>query len=450
MSYESQAIDSLIQVLSTGNSAHRCYAAQVLGRLACHQAVPKLIELMRDEDIDVCIDAAVALGKIGSESAVAGLLESFRNDPSGEVRAAIADALKNIASEDSVDALLMAVQERDPNIEMNDGWDHWWDVQSRSVAALGKIGDPKAVPVIEAALDDLEGQDLSVDGLAALASLGVPGIEALMTRLENGSSIQRRRAVEALLENGGPEADSPAWSRLMALMHDQDPDIREALIEHLNAVGENSRLDPTAISHDADPQVRISATRIMGRSGDIRFVNRLTAITQDASPDVRREALSALAAINIKTVEPWFIAGLKDPVPSVAAQAAEGLMKIGAGMGAVQPLSEVLVDSNQNQAVRAAAARALGRIEGEEEAIKEIVLTLGQVIGDTSQMVRIAAITALAERASPDAQEVLLAALKGEESTNEETSDNTDAHIEITSSIVEDSQGENVAEEVQE
>ena len=419
MQNESRAIESLIQVLSSDDSSHRCYAAQALGRMRCSQAVSALVERLRDEDIDVCLDAAIALGDIGSESGVLGLLESFNNDPSGEVRSIIAEALNKISSKESVEALLSAVKERDPNIEMGADWDYWWDVQSHSVAALGRIGDPKAIPIIEAALDDIEGQDLSVEAFLALASLGDPGIEALMSRLEdpNLTPILRRRAVEALLEKGGPEVDSPFWPRVMALLNDQDPDLREALIEHLNQAGENSRLDPMVIADDPDAQVRVVAVRIMGRLGESRFINKLTALSQDPDADVRQESLRALAAQDIKSVEPWLVIGLKDPVAKVAAQAALGLKKSAVGAEAVELLSEILHGSQYNQAVRAATAEALGAIQGDDG----VVSTLGSVLGDPSQPVRIAAITALAQIGGPESLEILLAALQLKVENSSET-----------------------------
>ena len=71
----------------------RCTGVQGLGQIGDATAVPLLIAALEDEDEDVRIDAADALGRIGSSEAVEPLLNSLRRDPCGDVKRAAAAAL---------------------------------------------------------------------------------------------------------------------------------------------------------------------------------------------------------------------------------------------------------------------------------------------------------------------------------------------------------------------
>ncbi|WP_419631018.1 HEAT repeat domain-containing protein, partial [Thiolapillus sp.] len=88
-----ETVDTLCQLLQSGDEADRCYAARTLGLLKDTASVETLIERLKDEDLDVAINAAEALGNIGSSEAIPALIESLENDPSGEVCTMIATAL---------------------------------------------------------------------------------------------------------------------------------------------------------------------------------------------------------------------------------------------------------------------------------------------------------------------------------------------------------------------
>ena len=62
----------------------RCVAIKTLGAIGktATDAVPVLIERLRDEDFVVRMRAAEALGAIGAKEAVPGLIESLRDEDS--------------------------------------------------------------------------------------------------------------------------------------------------------------------------------------------------------------------------------------------------------------------------------------------------------------------------------------------------------------------------------
>jgi len=51
-------IETLCRLTETGDEVDRCYASRALGVLGDTSAIAALIERLRDEDVDVSIDAA--------------------------------------------------------------------------------------------------------------------------------------------------------------------------------------------------------------------------------------------------------------------------------------------------------------------------------------------------------------------------------------------------------
>ena len=75
-SSKSKTVGVLCELLSTGDEADRCYVSRALGVLGDPAAIPDLIKHLHDKDIDVCVDAADALGKMGAASAINDLIET--------------------------------------------------------------------------------------------------------------------------------------------------------------------------------------------------------------------------------------------------------------------------------------------------------------------------------------------------------------------------------------
>jgi HEAT repeat protein len=87
-------------------------AEQWLGNKKEKEAVPGLINLLNDKRETVRMEAAIALGLIGEESAADALNNSLLNDSSAEVRYAALLATMRVGSKKSVEAYKQA-KERD-------------------------------------------------------------------------------------------------------------------------------------------------------------------------------------------------------------------------------------------------------------------------------------------------------------------------------------------------
>jgi len=217
MAIVDKAVGAVIRLLQEGNEADRCYAAQTLGRLNVNhpssdqsqELIDSLIECLRDEDLDVCIDAASALGAMGSSKmgsnkmatskAIPALLDTLEKDPEPEVKIAALDALKHYDTPEIKSKLeILATNCPDDLEDSDEDWDAYWDIQLKAIETLGKWGHQDAAPALLSLLDEPESQDIEIPILKALANMDEPGLEALLARQQHRREKNRRRATAAL------------------------------------------------------------------------------------------------------------------------------------------------------------------------------------------------------------------------------------------------------------
>lgn len=155
-------VQPLVEQLRRGDLASRSLAATKLGALGDHQAVTALREALRDSTAEVAREAAVALGVLKDKTAVHALIDVVLN-PDGYyhsiVRAAAAESLGLIKDAVAVDALISAV--RDPVLEPS----------LAAIHALGRIGDARARPALQAVAENADGFFLPQTQQAAVAVL---------------------------------------------------------------------------------------------------------------------------------------------------------------------------------------------------------------------------------------------------------------------------------------
>ena len=181
------AVEPLIGVLKDNDRLVREDAVRALGQIGDPRAVEPLIAALHDHEEYVRADAARALGKIGDPHAVEPLIGAF-NDQNANVRMAAAAALDGLAwSPDTsaagaaywvakqqwekcvqiaaVEPLIAGLQDQISSVREHAAW------------ALGKIGDPRTVEPLIAALHglprSLDVQRAAASSLVSLYSSGM-------------------------------------------------------------------------------------------------------------------------------------------------------------------------------------------------------------------------------------------------------------------------------------
>ena len=113
---KSRVINGLRGLLASGDEVDKCNASRALGSIGATEAIDDLVCKLRDEDIDVCIDAAEALGKLNAGRVVHQLIDSLKNDTDGELKTAIVKALGEIQDRRTIPILIELAESHPQNI----------------------------------------------------------------------------------------------------------------------------------------------------------------------------------------------------------------------------------------------------------------------------------------------------------------------------------------------
>lgn len=287
---------------------------------------------------------------------------------------------------------------------------------------LRELGDAEAS---SRAVDALEDESAFARQKAALAlrALRDPRTrEPLETALHDREAAVRRSAAEAL----GELPPAPEMiAALKPMLHDRDPLVRAATVAALAAVDgcAATSLQPAVV--DPDSSVRRAAAQAIPRLSR----ESVRVLIGDPDPDVRTDALWALAAHPRTELVELVVASLGDDVWHVRRAGCRALGATGLA-AAREPLLDALLDPHQT--VRAAALGALesllaGRLVGEltaelhspdarlRRALVEVLAGRGQpaelallpFAADSASDVRLAVARALARSAFPGARHAL-------------------------------------------
>lgn len=347
-------VHTLHDVLERGNSLSRCQAARGLEHLEARdqETRTRLIALLLDPEPDVRIDVADALGKLGFEDATEALIKNLKNDPDGDVRIQSVIALSRIKSGRAIDALVHCLSNAGyPHLDQlfdDMEYNASNEVHSQALDALGEIGDPAlAGPVIELLKDETYG-DLQESGFAVLAQLNSETARAfLLDQMREGERRGRRRAIHALA-NIIPD-------------HDAGQDSRRGILEAV-----------TEALLDQDPDVRISAAKVLGDSNHLPAVVPLTLLLSDPVADVRKEIISVLGKMRGPEIVNRLLALLEEANGDLKPCIARALGEIG-DPRSLKPLTAMLDTKDEN--LLGEVIRSLGKIgePGPKTKIAEIL-----------------------------------------------------------------------------
>jgi HEAT repeat protein len=241
--------------------ALRLAAMQALGTYGeqAADAVPALMEALRDESPAARLMAVEALGGIGPNArpAVPMLIDMLRatreprqrlsrGAPGGMcvspamLRAAAASALGRIKPEGRV-AVPALID------ELNEGG----HVAQAAIQALGELGgeDPRAAEALRKVLCDDPDEAIATHAAMALVALGQAAVPALVQALRDPDADVRYRVAGALGQLG--PAAAAAIAALQRVADDVDPDVRQAVADALKVIRNPKGEEPAAPALEA-------------------------------------------------------------------------------------------------------------------------------------------------------------------------------------------------------
>jgi HEAT repeat protein len=341
------AVALLVDALAQDDRQVRMAAAVALGRIGAARAVPALIELLHAEE-DVAAVAAGALGSIGDQDALPALFEAL-DHPHAAVRRAAAAALHSIGgpeTEQKLGALLThpSPRVREGAVEIAG----YFAVADCLDALLARCEDASEA-VQRAAIEQLP----QFDDARARA--------ALARALKTGTSGVRAAAARALALVPAAEA----IPHLLDAARDADPWVRYytarsaghhrhgALVGMLKALA----------TSDAIPPVRIAAIEALAQLGDTPALAALVPVCDDADLAVAQAALLALGPSRDPSTLPALLAGLESAEGGRQLAALQALERRGEP-GVVPAVAALARDNTVNVDVRSRALSTLGAIGG--------------------------------------------------------------------------------------
>ncbi len=402
-------VERYIQRLrESGSWRERAFAAELLGRVGSAKAVPALlasVQATRDEDADVREIALRALARIGDPRAVEPLVEALKQaevwlapriadilarhgtmvvEPMIDfleersqhpARAWAANILGEVRAARAFPALVRALDDLDD------------EVRAKAAAALGRIGDPRAVTYLLDHLLTDPAPFVRARIASAMGQFQEPEVvDTLVRALGDAAWWVRMRSVEAL-EHIGPAAEGP----LMLALDDADPEIRIRAAVALERLGVPNRIIHQIEGGSASPEaietltrfglagareflaeqllhpsatVREAVVKAIHRSGRHDLGGELMQLaTHDPDPDIRTLVYDILRQFGHREAVPAAIAGLGDTNQQVRAAA----MKLVGELGEAEVAELIRPKTGDPEpVVRAAAARALGQVRAQD------------------------------------------------------------------------------------
>jgi HEAT repeat protein len=340
-------VDGLARALTHEDAEVRRAAAGALGGCAPVPAAIALLPALRDPDQAVRAAAAAAFSDLAGGPAAATLIERKSRRPA-ETPLVLA-ALGRLAADDTARAALEgALAAPDPA--------H----RAAAAQALGRRGDARSVAPLLAALGDDDALVATAAG-EALAAVGPErALEPLAGALAGGPPTIRVRAAGAL----GALGDARALTPLARALADPEWSVRRAAVAAIRSLPEPGRQIAVLADLHLDP---IERERGAQRLRQIGLLEPLAAALRAIDhPGLRAAAARAVARLGQPGVVEALAGAVDDPEPAVR-QEATWMLGVTGRPEALAPLTAALAGA-ADPAVRAAAARALGRL-GERAAL---------------------------------------------------------------------------------
>ena len=242
-----RTVSFLEELVDTSGGALQRAAVEVLGWTGRADSVPKLLSLLREEEMEESV--VHALRSMGRD-AVPFLLDRLADD-NVLVRRAAALVLGEFGRGEAEDALRELLKDENGH------------VRGTAAESLGRIRSTKAVPQLVHLLED-EYENVQECAIRALASIGDDSVlDGLIKDFSNQAAAMRRNIVQLLgLLGTGRAVDALAYA-----LKDEEPMVRKAVVVALDGIPDDRTVRPLLLAvSDDDPEVRMLAAEAVAKS----------------------------------------------------------------------------------------------------------------------------------------------------------------------------------------
>lgn len=279
------ASPELIRTLHSAHPLIRGRAVEILAIRKDPATISALRESLRSEFFTVRARAALALATLNDTDAIPGILPLLK-DREVETRIAACEALGKFQDPATFDELANVMLD---DLQIN--------VRQAAMKALGAERNPAAIPFLMDALRDsfwwYEREQAANDLLTVITNMGEAVVEPLLEVLADREKTVRKFAVTIL----GKLHDARALDELGMALYDLHHEVGQAAAEALAQFGEPAvALLQEALAH---PEAAVREHAILGLGGiqSMRVTPLLIEMLHDPDREVKRRAIEALANI---------------------------------------------------------------------------------------------------------------------------------------------------------
>ncbi|MFF0204578.1 HEAT repeat domain-containing protein [Streptomyces sp. NPDC005017] len=375
----------------------------VLGRIGSPAFIPALASFLDHPEPKIRGKAITAIGRIGGTVA-AEIIRTKLLEQDPIVRAGVLTALGRCGDMQDLPQIIAGMKHSDKNIQYSAIGAVGRYLNFRQTAEKRALFSDAEVDQTIAALQESEPVALA-QLCMMLRTMAAPVRGRLFSELvHHPAAIVRGAALTALEATEG----TLALGHARAMLDDQDDVNRAASVTVIGRNGGEG--DATRIRvflGDASSQVRGAACHAVAKLGDVDALDTVIELLQDENRIVRGSACVATALLNGVQAVPALIRRLDDREPNVRGSAAKALGLLGAIEGA-GPLCRSLADEVAR--VRGTCAVALGLIE-DPAAVPSLI----PLVRDRDRNVRKAAVFALGKIGDPVSVSIVSEALRDED-----------------------------------
>jgi HEAT repeat protein len=326
-----RALGAMREALNDEDAEVRRLAATALGKLEVEERLEPLLMAVLDRDADVQKAAILALKRTSDERVPAALVPLLRHANAG-VRGCAAQVLEFVG--------WRPVSRED---------ELWFLVAKGKCSRVVSFGVAALVP-LEMVLNSGP-YSLCVAAVQALGEMEDQRVVRLLLKaLKSNDAAVCAAGVDALAKVGGPEASGP----IIGMLHHKNGHVRLAAVEALGSLGVVAAAAPLrALLEDPMWDVRRSAVETLGRLKDKKAVDPLTRTLADNDADVREATAIALGGLSDRRAIGPLVLALKDSTSGVRRIAAAALSRIDENWSAspearaaVEELKPALYDRN--------------------------------------------------------------------------------------------------------
>ena len=299
----------------------RAAAVEALARTQAKRAISQINDALEDTDPTVRAQAAMSVATMYSPRSVE-LLQKLVFDSNLNVRRNAAQSMSRIDESDLADVIARALdQETDAT------------TVEYLLAALQRNGAISSLPILQRYIEG-ESSQFREQAVKALRKLKIPASVPVFRRLlDDHTPALRRQAIEQLAVLK-PDGVVPRLREMLK----QDPDeaVRGACAKALGDFGDETSVHLLEEALEDHPLVRLQAVIALGRLGQASAGPILLSLMRDQLPEVRYQAVRAVAQLKLEGVEEQIVPLLEDSDEMVRRGAEQSLQDLGQSIGTIR------------------------------------------------------------------------------------------------------------------